>query len=42
MKINPTFRVLVPDGGIPDPYGGNSEIYREVYEQQTNGGGEDE
>lgn len=29
MKISPTFRVLVPDGGIPDPYGGNSEIYRD-------------
>lgn len=29
MKISPTFRVLVPDRGIPDPYGGNSEIYRD-------------
>ncbi len=29
MKINPTFRILVPDGGVPDPYGGSIEIYRE-------------
>ena len=29
MKISPTFRVLVPDGGIPDPFGGNCEIYRD-------------
>ena len=29
MRLNPTFRVLVPDGGVPDPYGGTVEIYRE-------------
>ena len=28
MRLNPTFRVIVPDGGVPDPYGGNVEIYR--------------
>ena len=29
MKINPEFRIIVPDGGIPDPYGGSVEVYRE-------------
>ena len=29
MKINPSFRIFVPDGGIPDPYGGSVEVYRE-------------
>ena len=29
MKINPTFRILIPDGGVPDPYGGSVGIYRE-------------
>ncbi len=28
MRLNPTFRVIVPDGGVPDPYGGSVEIYR--------------
>lgn len=27
MRIKPTFRILVPDGGIPDPFGGDKEIY---------------
>ncbi len=29
MQLNPTFRVMVPDGGVPDPYGGTVEIYRD-------------
>lgn len=29
MRLSPTFRVLVPDGGVPDPYGGTVEIYRD-------------
>ncbi len=29
MRLNPTFRVIVPEGGIPDPYGGTVEIYRD-------------
>ena len=29
MKINPEFRIIVPDGGVPDPYGGSVEVYRE-------------
>lgn len=29
MRLNPTFRVIVPDGGVPDPYGGTVEIYRD-------------
>ena len=28
-QINPGFRLLVPYGGIPDPYGGDLETYRE-------------
>lgn len=29
MRVQPTFRVLVPEGGVPDPYGGTVEIYRD-------------
>ncbi len=29
MRVKPTFRVLVPEGGVPDPYGGTVEIYRD-------------
>ena len=36
MKINPTFRILVPDGGIPDPYGGSVEVYRECADSLEN------
>lgn len=28
MSVKPTFKVLVPEGGVPDPYGGSVEIYR--------------
>ncbi|MBR3836272.1 MAG: ribosomal protein S18-alanine N-acetyltransferase [Clostridia bacterium] len=28
MSVKPTFRILVPEGGVPDPYGGDAEIYR--------------
>ncbi|MBP3937785.1 MAG: ribosomal protein S18-alanine N-acetyltransferase [Clostridia bacterium] len=28
MRVNPSFRILVPEGGIPDPFGGDTEIYR--------------
>lgn len=29
LPLKPSFRIIVPDGGIPDPYGGSVEIYRE-------------
>lgn len=29
MSVKPTFRVIVPEGGVPDPYGGTVEIYRD-------------
>ncbi|MBP3447221.1 MAG: ribosomal protein S18-alanine N-acetyltransferase [Clostridia bacterium] len=29
MRVKPTFRVIVPEGGVPDPYGGTVEIYRD-------------
>lgn len=29
MRVKPTFRVIVPEGDVPDPYGGTVEIYRD-------------
>ena len=29
MRLKPGFRGIVPDGGVPDPYGGTLEIYRD-------------
>lgn len=29
LPLNPSFRIIVPLGGIPDPYGGDIAIYRE-------------
>ena len=29
MRVKPTFRVIVPEGSVPDPYGGTVEIYRD-------------
>ncbi len=29
MSINPDFKIIVPSGGIPDPYGGNLQTYGE-------------
>lgn len=29
MGVNPVCRVLVPEGGVPDPYGGGTEVYRQ-------------
>ena len=33
MRVKPTFRVLVPEGGVPDPYGGTVEIYRDCVDK---------
>lgn len=33
QSVNPDFRILVPCGGIADPYGGNLEIYRQCADE---------